>query len=86
MNTGVLRVFIFQGIKHPTRSQSRRAANYRSETLSHCSLGALRIALCFFLLRLCLPPPPAAAKPEPLHPDKYLVLQRSEAYRSPLFL
>ncbi len=28
----------------------RRATNYRSEILSHCSLGALRIALYFFLL------------------------------------
>ncbi|MBQ7100352.1 MAG: hypothetical protein IJN81_01875, partial [Clostridia bacterium] len=31
-------------------AQSRRATNYRSEILSHCSLGALRIALYFFLL------------------------------------
>ena len=44
------------------------ATGYRSETLSHCSLGALRIALYFFLLSHCLLPPPAAATPEPLHP------------------
>ena len=47
----------------------RRATNYRSETLSHCSLEAHRIALCFFLLRHCLSPPPAASTPEPLHPE-----------------
>ena len=47
----------------------RRATNYRSEILSHCSLGALRIALYFFLLSHCLHPPQAAAKPQPLHLD-----------------
>ncbi len=49
-----------------------RATSYRSETLSLCSLGALRIALCFFLLCHCLLPPPAAAMPEPPYPDKLI--------------
>ena len=45
------------------------ATSYRSETLSLCSLGALRIALCFFLFSHCLLPPPAAATSESPHPD-----------------
>ena len=49
-----------------------RATNYRSETLSLCSLGALRIALCFFLLRHRLLLPQAAAMPEPLHPEIFI--------------
>ena len=49
-----------------------RATGYRSETLSLCSLGALRIALCFFLFSHCLLPPPAAAMSESQHPDWYL--------------
>ena len=49
-----------------------RATSYRSETLSLCSLGALRIALCFFLFSHCLLPPPAAAMSESPHPDWYL--------------
>ena len=37
----------------------------RSETLSHCSLEALRIALCFFLLPMFLYPPQAAEHRQP---------------------
>ncbi len=51
-----------------------RATAYRSETLSLCSLEALRIALCFFLLRHRLFLPPAAAMPEPLHPEIFILL------------
>ena len=49
------------------------ATGYRSETLSHCSLGALRIALCFFLLCHRLFLPQAAAMPEPLHPEIFIL-------------
>ena len=47
--------------------------HHRSETLTHCSLGALRTALCFFLLKHRLYLPQEAAALEPVNSRKRAV-------------